>query len=150
MQRPTPTRFRLTAAVVFLLCGGLSLTAQSDQEALFNQAVDAYGQNQFTLALQKFQQVTGSHTAEAQQYIQKMKAYREAVAVAKSEIDRSPDERDTNSLDYAIQRLQQAIQIKPDGPWDANGLLARARELRAQLEKNRYCGDGVRTDRLRS
>jgi tetratricopeptide (TPR) repeat protein len=126
----------LTAALsLLLLLGAHLLAAQTDQESLFNQAVDAYNQNQFTQALQKFQQVTGPHAQDAQQYIQKMKAYREAIDVAKSEIDRSPDERDANSLDYAIQRLQQAIQIKPDGPWDPNGLLAKARDLRAQFEK---------------
>lgn len=117
---------------IFLTCIAV---AQSDPEAVFNQAVDAYKHNQFTLAVQQFQQVSGAHTQEAQQYIQKMKTYREAIDVAKSEIDRSPGERDANSLDYAIQRLEQAIQIKPDGPWDPNGLLSRARDLRAQFEK---------------
>jgi tetratricopeptide (TPR) repeat protein len=120
---------------MFLPFTGDSLASQSDPEAIFNQAVDSYRQNQFTAALQKFQQVSGPHAQEAQQYIQKMKVYREAIDVAKSEIDRSPNELDADSLDYAIQRLEQAIQIKPDGPWDPNGLLARARDLRTQVEK---------------
>jgi hypothetical protein len=135
-SRPMPPRKAPIMSIVLMFVAlACSLAAQTDQDALFNQAVDTYKQNQFTQAQQKFQQVTGSHTQEALQYIQKMKAYRDAIDVAKSEIDRSPDERDANSLDYAIQRLEQAIQIKPDGPWDPNGLLAKARDLRAQFEK---------------
>jgi tetratricopeptide (TPR) repeat protein len=126
---------RVAVLLAAVLAIAPALAQQADQDSVFNQAVDAYKQNQFTQAIQKFQQVTNSHTQEAQQYIQKMKAYREAIDVAKSAIDRSPDERDANSLDYAIQRLEQAIEIKPDGPWDPNGLLAKARDLRAQFEK---------------
>jgi tetratricopeptide (TPR) repeat protein len=108
---------------------------QSDPDALFNQAVDAYKQNQFTPALQKFQQVSGPHAQEAQQYINKIKSYQEAMSVAKGIMDRTPDERDASSLEYAIQQFEQAIKIKPDGPWQPADQLAKARELKAQVEK---------------
>jgi tetratricopeptide (TPR) repeat protein len=109
--------------------------AQSDQDALFAQGVDAYNKNQFLQALEKFQQISGPHTQEAQQYTGKMKSYQEAMQLAKGIMDRSPDERDATSLEYAIQQFQRAIQIKPDGPWQPADQLAKARDLKAQVEK---------------
>src|SRR5580693_9355738 len=103
--------------------------AQSDQD------VDAYNKNQFLQALEKFQQISGPHTQEAQQYTGKMKSYQEAMQLAKGIMDRSPDERDATSLEYAIQQFQRAIQIKPDGPWQPADQLAKARDLKAQVEK---------------
>jgi len=108
---------------------------QADQDAVFNQAVDAYNRNQFAQATEKFKQVSGSHAQEAQQYITKMKAYQEAVEVANSVMSRSPDERDANSLAYAIEQYQKAISIKPDGPWQPAEQLAKARAMKAEVEK---------------
>jgi hypothetical protein len=113
----------------------LSGYPQAGQDDLFNQAVDAYSHNQFPQALAKFQQVSGSHAQEAQQYISKMKAYQEALEVAKSILDRSPDEQDAKSVAFAIQQVEGAMKIKPDGPWKPADLLARANELKAQVEK---------------
>ena len=110
---------------------------QSDQDTVFGQALDAYKQNQFASALEKFLQVSGPHAQEAQQYVARIKAYQEAMAVAKGIMDRSPDERDANSLAYAIQQFEKAIQIKPDGPWNPADQLAKARDLKAQVEKAR-------------
>jgi tetratricopeptide (TPR) repeat protein len=109
---------------------------QSDQDSLFNQAVDAYKQNQFSAALEKFQQVSGPHAQEAHEYISQIKAYKEAMTVAKSSLDRSPDEQDARSLAYAIERLQEAIKIKPDGPWQPAQLLDKARRLKAAVEES--------------
>jgi tetratricopeptide (TPR) repeat protein len=110
---------------------------QTDPEALFNEAVDAYNHNLFTQALSKFQQVSGPHAAEAQQYIKKVNAYQGAVEVAKSAIERTANEQDPKNLEYAIQQLQTAISIKDDGPYNVKTLLARARDLKAQVEKQR-------------
>jgi tetratricopeptide (TPR) repeat protein len=110
---------------------------QNDSEALFNEAVDAYNHNLFTQALSKFQQVTGPHAAEAQQYINKIKTYQGAVEVAKSAIDRKSDEQDVKNLEFAIQQLQNAISIKSDGPYNVNALLNQARDLKTQVEKQR-------------
>ncbi len=108
---------------------------QADQETLFNQAVAVYQQNQFTPALDKFQQVSGPHAQEAKQYIAKIKAYKEAMSAAKSILDRNADERDARSLAYAIDELQQAIKIKPDGPWQPMQQLEQARQQKAEIDK---------------
>ncbi len=138
MQRHTV--FSILALLLVLLAlnpawARMPLPPQSDQDALFLQAVDAYNKNQFPQALTKFQQVSGSHAQEAQQYIKKMNAYQEAIQLAKGIMDRSPDERDANSLEFAIQQYQLAIQIKPDGPWQPADQLAKARVLWAQVQK---------------
>jgi len=127
-------------ALAFLLALFTAISAwarppQSSQDALFNQAVDAYNHNQFSEAIEKFKQVSGAHAQEAQQYIAKMKAYREAMEVANSVMARSPDERDANSLTYAILQYQKAIGIKPDGPWQPAEQLAKARAMKVEVER---------------
>src|SRR5579864_3533387 len=77
-----------------------AMPPQNDSEVLFNEAVDAYNHNFFTQALSKFQQVSGAHASEAQQYMKKINSYQGAVEVAKSAIDRSPDEQDAKNLEY--------------------------------------------------
>jgi hypothetical protein len=140
-------RSRSTFVLLFslLLCILLALNStavaiaapQTDPDALFNEAVDAYNHNLFTQAQSKFQQVSGAHAQEAQQYLGKMKAYRDAIDVAKSAIDRPADEQDANNLAFAMQQLQVALKIKADGPWNPADLLERARTLKAQVEKAR-------------
>jgi len=120
---------------LFAATAASARSPQSNQDALFNQAVDAYNHNQFPQAIEKFKQVSGAHAQEAQQYIAKMKAYREAMEVANSVTARSPDERDANSLTYAIQQYQKAISIKPDGPWQPAEQLAKARAMKVEVEK---------------
>jgi tetratricopeptide (TPR) repeat protein len=125
-------------AILLILFGassGWARSPQSNQDAVFTQAVDAYNHNQFPEATEKFKQVSGVHAQEAQQYIAKMKAYREAMEVANSVTARSPDERDANSLTYAIQQYQKAISIKPDGPWQPAEQLAKARAMKVEVEK---------------
>jgi len=106
-----------------------------DSDALFAQAVDAYNKNQFAQAQSKFQQVSGVHAQEAKQYLTKMKSYQDAMEVAKSAMNRTPDEQDANNLAFAIQQLENAIKIKPDGPWNPADQLAKAREQKTQFEK---------------
>lgn len=125
----------LIATLTVAQASSLPSPPQAGDDAVFNQAVDAYQHNQFPQALAKFQQVSGAHAQEAQQYITKIKAYQEAMSVAKGIMDRSPDERDASSLQYAIQQYELATRIKPDGPWQPADQLARARELKAQVEK---------------
>jgi len=126
----------LLAAGQTLAAGAVPLAPpQNDPEVLFNEAVDAYNHNFFTQALSKFQQVSGAHAGEAQQYIKKINSYQSAVEVAKSAIDRTPDEQDVKNLEYAIQQLQTAISIKSDGPYNVNALLTHARDLKTQVEK---------------
>jgi tetratricopeptide (TPR) repeat protein len=124
----------LTLSVLLLTLAATNAWAQ-DSDALFAQAVDAYNKNQFAQAQSKFQQVSGPHTQEAQQYLIKMKSYQDAMEVAKSALTRTPDEQDANNLAFAIQKLEAAIKIKPDGPWNPADQLAKARELKAQFEK---------------
>jgi len=110
--------------------------AQDAADTLFTQAVDAYNKNQFPQALAAFQQVSGPHSQEAQQYITKVASYQEAMQVARSAMDRSPDELDANSLAFAIQQLEKAIRIKSDGPFNPQERLAKAREMKAQFDKS--------------
>jgi tetratricopeptide (TPR) repeat protein len=113
-----------------------ALAAQDAADTLFTQAVDAYNKNQFPQALAAFQQVSGPHAQEGQQYIGKITAYQEAIQVARSAMDRTPDELDANSLVFAIQQLEKAIRIKSDGPFNPQERLAKAREMKAQFDKS--------------
>ena len=139
MQRqPTLARRLIVVAFSCLLFGAVASASplpQSDQDTLFNQAVDAYKQNQFTAATEKFKQVSGIHAQEAQQYMGKIKAYTDAMQVAKSTLDRTADEMDVRSVEYAIEQLETAIKIKPDGPWQPQQELAKARQLKDELDK---------------
>jgi hypothetical protein len=141
--RDLPRRHRLCAPLfliaALLLALGLSpmpaLAAQDAAETLFTQAVDSYNKNQFPQALAAFHQVSGPHAQEAQQFIGKINAYQEAMQVANSAMDRTPDELDANSLAFAIQQLEKAIRIKSDGPSNPQERLAKAREMKAQFDK---------------
>lgn len=122
-----------------LLSVALLLTAAvaQDSETLFNQGVAAYNQNQFPVAIEKFKRVTGAHAQVAQQFIRNINDYMEAMQVAKSVMDRRADEQDPNNLAFAMQQYERAIKIKPDGPFNPQQQLAKARDMKAQLEKAR-------------
>src|SRR5215831_14063534 len=114
-RRPVPVAFLVFALPFILLAANpatarVPLSPQGDTETLFNQGVAAYNQNQFPQALANFQKVSGPHAQEAQQYINKMKTYQDAMEVAKSAMDRSPDEQDANNLAFAIQQYEKAIK----------------------------------------
>ncbi|HET6175518.1 MAG TPA: hypothetical protein VFE61_01210 [Candidatus Sulfotelmatobacter sp.] len=138
-RRSLHVAFPIFAVLLTFLAANLAwarvpLSPQGDPETLFNQGVAAYNQNQFPQALEKFQKVSGPHAQEAQQYINKMKAYQDAMEVAKSAMDRSPDEQDANNLAFAIQQYEKAIKIKADGPWNPNEKLAKARDMKTAVE----------------
>jgi tetratricopeptide (TPR) repeat protein len=120
----------------FCLASAAPAFPQSDQDTLFNQAVQDYKQNQFKKALGEFQQVNGAHAAEAQEYAGKIRTYQEAWSAAITVLRRSPDERDARSLAYALEELQVAINIKPDGPGDPKQQMAQALELKQKIEQD--------------
>jgi hypothetical protein len=137
---PSPEGAKDTARAIFaifaLLLFTLATNARAqDADSLFSQAVDSYNKNQFADAQTKFKQVSGAHAQEAQQYLAKMKSYQDAMEVAKSAMNRTPDEQDANNLAFAIQQLETAIKIKPDGPWNPTDQLVKARALKAQFDK---------------
>ncbi len=107
---------------------------QRDQDALFNQAMQAYQQNEFKSALQLFQQINGSHAQEAKVYIDKIKTYRETFSAAAAILQRSPNEQDVRSVEYAIEELHAAIAIKADGPGEPDQVLQKALQLKRQME----------------
>lgn len=107
---------------------------QSDQDALFNQAVQAYQQNQFKYALQLFQQINGAHAQDAKIYVDKIKAYLEAFSAAATILQRNPNEQDPRSLEFAIEELHAAIAIKADGPGHPDLELQNAIRLKRQME----------------
>jgi tetratricopeptide (TPR) repeat protein len=127
--------------IAFLVMNAACVTAiaaalqQSDQDSLFNQAVQAYQQNQFKTAQEQFQRVGGSHAQEAQRYVGKIKTYLEAWSAATTVLRRSADEQDARSLAFAIEELQVAISIKPDGPGHPEQQLAKAQQLKQQVER---------------
>lgn len=99
----------------------------------FTQAVDAYNANRFTDAQNLFSTVTGAHAQEAKAYLDKIRSYRDALETAQTMLNRSPDEMDSGSLQFAIRQIQQAIAIKPDGPYHPGDLLAKAKALQAKV-----------------
>ena len=108
---------------------------QADQDALYNQAVLDYKQNRLSVALGEFEKISGAHSQDAQQYISRIKAYTDAMNSAATIVSRTPDEQDENSLTYAIQKYEEAIKIKPDGPWNPAAAIEKAKALRAQLSQ---------------
>jgi outer membrane protein assembly factor BamD (BamD/ComL family) len=117
-------------------------------EELYRRAIQAFQENRFTDARTLFESVRGDHATEASRYLDNIKAYREAMEVAKAVLERSQDEIDTENLDFAISKLQQAISIKPDGPWDPRGQLSKASSLRDKLATETRMGSQARDKRL--
>jgi len=136
---------RLVMVVCFVFCASVGF-AQSDQDAIFNQAVQAYQQNQFKSALQQFQQVNGAHAQEAQSYVSRIKAYIESFSAAMTILQRSADERDARSVEYAIEQLQAAMAIKADGPGHPDQQIQKARQMLAQLG-NSHSNNAMDADR---
>ena len=93
--------------------------------AKFNQAVDAYNRNDFNNAPALLSQVTGSHQADAQNYLNKIKKYQQAM-----------QEGDTlaaaKNYKAAINSYTDAANIKSDGPGDPRGKITDMQRLAAQ------------------
>lgn len=120
----------LATLTAFLVPG---LRSQDESEALFTRALQDYTQNRFTDAQSEFEKVQGAHAQEAKQYVARIKAYKEDMEVADSFMRRMPDEIDASSVEYAIQKYEDALQIKPDGPGNPKQALEKAKALHAQL-----------------
>jgi hypothetical protein len=57
------------------------------------------------------------------------------MTLANKSVNRPPDELDASSIEYAIQRYEEAIKIKPDGPGHPAGQLNEAKKLKAQVDQ---------------
>lgn len=71
---------------------------------------------------------------EAQQYIDKIKAYLAAKATADEIMRRNLDQLDLKSVDSAIQTYEKAIRIKSDGPVQPARQLENARKTTVFVE----------------
>ena len=145
--------FQVGLLLKALLALSLSVSAplglmgeQSDSDNLFARAVQDYAQNRLSDARAEFEKVQGAHAQEAKQYLAKISAYTEDMQVAAGIMQRSPDELDATSLEYAIQKYEDAIRIKPDGLWDPVQKLEKAKALYSQLAQQRSKGIAA-TDR---
>ena len=78
-------------------------------QAKFDQAVQAYNRNDFDGASNLFGQVTGKHQSEAQNYLNKIKQYQQAMA----EGDRLAGAKNYRA---ALNSYNDAATIKGDGP----------------------------------
>ena len=132
----------ILAVVISILCFASGAFSQDDQDRLFEHAVQAYNNNEFTEAQKSFEAVKGSHADEAKQYVSKIKFYREAMTLGESVLNRSADELDIKNLDYAVKQFEQALSIKSDGPRDPKGKLEKAKALKAQLKPSAADNEG--------
>lgn len=97
---------------------------EAAMEQKFQQAVAAYNRNDFNTARGLFGQISGSHSGEAQGYLNKIKQYEQAMA-----------EGDTlaASKNYrqAAASYSEAAGIKGDGPGDPRSKAANMQQLMA-------------------
>ncbi len=104
-----------------------ALQAQAGEAAMeqkFQQAVAAYNRNDFNAAKGLFAQIIGSHSSEAQSYLNRMKQYEQAMT-----------EGDTlaNAKNYrqAASSYNEAAGIKADGPGDPRSKASRMQQMLA-------------------
>ncbi|MBV8051158.1 MAG: hypothetical protein JOZ80_08215 [Acidobacteriaceae bacterium] len=82
-----------------------------------------------------FAEVKGGRAEDAKLYLRKIKNYRDAVTLAQNVLTRSSDELDLRSLDFAIQKCEEALSLKKDGPGAPAKLLQQAKSLEASLQQ---------------
>jgi len=128
-----------TICILFLIAASF---AQDAQDQLFDQAVQAYSKNAFAQAEKSFATVQGRHADDAKQYLSRIKAYREAMTLGESVLNRSADELDSRNLEFAIKQFEQALTIKSDGPWDPQGKIDKAKALEATLQRQTVATNG--------
>lgn len=90
----------------------------------FDQAVQAYKNNDFATAKALFSQITGNKQGDAQYYLGKMKQYEDAM----NDGDRLAS---AGNYKQAISSYNEAAAIKSDGPNDPRGRAQRAQQLMA-------------------
>lgn len=110
-------------------------SSPSDSDELFAHAVQDYTQNRFTQSRTEFEKVHGAQAQQAQQYLAKINAYMEDMQIAVGIMRRSPDELDAPSLEFAIQKFEDALRVKPDGPFAPAQELEKAKALYGQLAR---------------
>jgi len=103
---------------------------QADQDRLFSQAAKDYNNNLFSNAQAEFEKVQGSRAQEARQYVDKIKAYNNAMYTANDIMRRDVDELDPKSAESAIQEYDKAIMIKADGPGNPQVKLSSAKHVK--------------------
>ena len=101
----------------------------SAMNAKFDQAVQAYNNNNFSSARSLFGQITGKRQADAQAYVNKMLQYDQAM---------QDGDNHANSKNYqsAIDGYNQAASIKSDGPGNPQGKISRMQSLLAASNPN--------------
>lgn len=101
----------------------------SAMNARFDQAVQAYNNNNFSSARSLFGQITGKHQPDAQTYLRKMDQYDDAM---------QDGDNHANSKEYksAIDAYNRAGGIKSDGPGNPQGKIANMRSLLAASNAN--------------
>lgn len=123
-------------------------SSSSDSDSLFARAVQDYTQNRFQDAAKEFENVRGAQAPEAEEYKAKIKAYTEDMQLAAGIMQRPEDERDVPNLEFAIQKYQDAIRIKQDGPYEPAQKLQTARALLAKLQTTSAKGTEARDREL--
>ena len=107
--------------------------------AKFNQAVDAFNRNDFNNAPALFSQITGSRQADAQNYLNKIKKYQQAM-----------QEGDTlaaaKNYKAAANSYNDASNIKPDGPGDPRSKIADMQQRLAAQTGTQPSGTQVATN----
>lgn len=90
--------------------------------AKFDQAVQAYSNNNFSSARSLFGQISGKHQSEAQGYLNKMQQYDQ---------DMQDGDNRASSKNYkgAIDSYNQAAVIKSDGPGNPQSRISQMRQL---------------------
>jgi hypothetical protein len=122
----------VSASLPMVAATGLALP-QSDPDRRFAQAVKEYNDNRFPDAQAKFERMQGPHAQEAQQYIDKIKAYEQAKGTADDIMRRNMDELDLDSVESAIQQYEKALKIKADGPGQPTQKLAGAKRIKVVI-----------------
>ncbi len=125
----------VSGSLPMVAAGGLALP-QSDPDRRFAQGVQEYNNNRFSDAQTKFERMQGPHAQEAQQYIDKIKAYQQAKGTADDIMRRNMDELDLDSVESAIRAYEKAIKIKSDGPGQPAQKLAGAKRIKVIIAEN--------------
>jgi hypothetical protein len=123
-------------------------SSSADSDSVFARAVQDYTQNRFQDAAKEFEKVRGAQAPDAEEYLAKIKAYTEDMQLAAGIMQRPEDERDVPNLEFAIQKYQDAIRIKQDGPYEPAQKLQAARALLAKLQTTSAKGTEARDREL--
>jgi tetratricopeptide (TPR) repeat protein len=122
----------LTGGLLSTFAVGMAAPPQADPERLFADAVQDYNNNRFASAQGKLEKIQGSHAQDAAQYLDKIKSYKEAITAADAII--AGEDPDAVTVESAIREYKAAIRIKSHGPGQPEEKLAKAEEIKKQIE----------------